>query len=450
MPANNLIHGNIKMHPGKEALVQWVNDLTKAKISQKMENWPLAGRASLIINPNSEYVSSALREVCEDAGFKFLNLKLSDIKSNSKDENILNDYPHFVYVESGDWLAAESEKQDPDSLSEYAEIRKFLIDKISKFSPEQPVFYATSIADLGSAHKDVKKVGGFERFLAISEESFESIGQRFVDLVGKDICSDQFASSLGKLGKLVDSNFQSSDEKSLAALCLRRVASMNDRPLDFLDLVHIATHDLIEEGQVIESNKDSKRQTAYHEAGHSVASMLETDGLNIPDYTSILPGASGFEGVSVSSYEYQLNRSKDNQTTYQQFRTRIRILLAGRAGEEIAVGVSQISDGASSDLEQATRYASRFFAKCGFAPQMDQPGKSGANLYVIIQPVSDSEQAQLEVLVREFLQEEYNSIFKILVDNIKLMDTVAERLLHDPIVDQSELSSIYIDYQSHP
>ena len=178
--------------------------------------------------------------------------------------------------------------------------------------------------------------------------------------------------------------------------------------------------------------------------------MLETDGLNIPDYTSILPGASGFEGVSVSSYEYQLNRSKDNQTTYQQFRTRIRILLAGRAGEEIAVGVSHISDGASSDLEQATRYASRFFAKCGFAPQMDQPGKSGVNLYVIIQPVSDSEQAQLEVLVREFLQEEYNSILKILVDNIKLMDAVAKRLLSDPIVDQSELSLIYSDYQSQP
>ena len=450
MPSNNLLLENIKMYPGKEALVRWVNDLSKAKISQKAEDWTLAGRAALIINSNSEYVSSTLQEICEDIGFKFLNLKISDMKSNSINENLLDDCPHFVYVESGDWLAAESEKQDPDSLSEYAEIRSFLIDKISKFSPEQPVFYATSIAELNSVHKDLKKVGGFERFLAISEETFESIGQRFVDLVGKDICSDQFASSLGKLGKLVDSNFQSSDEKSLAALCLRRVVSMNDRPLDFLDLVHIATHDLIEEGQAIESNKDSKRQTAYHEAGHSVASMLETDGLNIPDYTSILPGASGFEGVSVSSYEYQLNRSKDNQTTYHQFRTRIRILLAGRAGEEIAVGVSQISDGASSDLEQATRYASRFFAKCGFSPQMDQPGKSGANLYVIIQPVSASEQAQLEVLVREFLQEEYNCILKILVGNIKLMDTVAKRLLNDPIVDQSELSSIYTDYQSQP
>ena len=81
---------------------------------------------------------------------------------------------------------------------------------------------------------------------------------------------------------------------------------------------------------------------------------------------------------------------------------------------------------------------------------MDQPGKSGVNLYVIIQPVSDSEQAQLEVLVREFLQEEYNSILKILVDNINLMDAVAKRLLNDPIVDQSELSSIYTDYQSQP
>ena len=158
MPSNNLLLENIKMYPGKEALVRWVNDLNKAKISRKTEDWALAGRASLIINSNSEYVSSTLREICEDVGFKFLNLNISDIKSNSINENILNDYPHFVYVEPGDWLAAESEKQDPDSLAEYAEIRGVLIDKISKFSPEQPVFYVTSIADLDSVHKDVKKV----------------------------------------------------------------------------------------------------------------------------------------------------------------------------------------------------------------------------------------------------------------------------------------------------
>jgi hypothetical protein len=39
------------------------------------------------------------------------------------------------------------------------------------------------------------------------------------------------------------------------------------------------------------------------------------------------------------------------------------------------------------------------------------------------------------VLGREFLQEEYNFILKILVDNIKLMDAVAMRLLKAPIVD---------------
>ena len=76
MSADNLIYSDIKMYPGKEALVRWVNDLSKAKISQKTEDWALAGRASLIINSNPEYVSSMLRVICEDIGFKFLNLKI--------------------------------------------------------------------------------------------------------------------------------------------------------------------------------------------------------------------------------------------------------------------------------------------------------------------------------------------------------------------------------------
>jgi len=438
----NLVQGN-------EPLIKWISEVNRAINLKDINNWMLAGRALLIINNSPDYVSRCLSRVAEDLDFNYLHLHFSIEDSLPKINNHLKQAPCIVYLDPKNWVNSlgELENTTNDSISRANEIRKHVLNLILKFNPNKPVIYITSNSDITEVNDDIKKVGGFERFLAIPDESFESIGISFMSLVGTGRCSVNLVKSPGKVGKLVDANFESQELRGLAALGLQRLAVFEERSIEFLDLVHIATHDLLEEGVGSGSRTPVRRQTAFHESGHSVISMIESDGLNIPDYTSILPGASGFEGVSVGSYEYQMIRSKDNQTTYKQFRGRIRVLLAGRAGEEIAVGVEQISDGASSDLEQATRMASRYFAKCGFSPSMDQPGNSNANLYVIVQPVSESEQAQLEVMVRQFLQIEYDITLEILRKNFPLLHDVAERLMVDPVVDQAELREIFYKYR---
>jgi ATP-dependent Zn protease len=55
---------------------------------------------------------------------------------------------------------------------------------------------------------------------------------------------------------------------------------------------------------------------------------------------------------------------------------------------------------------------------------------------------SDSEDADVEALVREFLANEYRIVRERLAANRALLDDVAERLMWDPVVDQDELADI--------
>jgi ATP-dependent Zn protease len=185
--------------------------------------------------------------------------------------------------------------------------------------------------------------------------------------------------------------------------------------------------------------------TAYHEAGHALMAVLEYEGQNIPDYISVLPGASGFAGVTMQSLGF-LAKMDASDKTYLNFKRDIRVSLGGRAGEEILVGPERITNGASSDLASATNSAKRAFQYWGFCSAMDTPGKSEANLCVISDPPTSSELQHIEKMVRDFLAQEYKIVRDKLIANKSLLDEVANHLMRDNVVDQDELAEICKKY----
>jgi hypothetical protein len=73
---------------------------------------------------------------------------------------------------------------------------------------------------------------------------------------------------------------------------------------------------------------------------------------------------------------------------------------------------------------------------------MDKPEFSGSNLAVVYGKATDDEFGGVAALTREFLATEYQVVRDKLLANKSLLDEVAERLMWDPIVDQSELAEI--------
>jgi cell division protease FtsH len=289
----------------------------------------------------------------------------------------------------------------------------------------------------------IDRPGVFDRYLALPPTPLKQLGEEFIDEVGVAGCSDSLSASPTKVGKWVEQECEGSRRRQLALLYLRRLKRREKRPLEFLDLMHLATHGYVEETESPPENDEFRRSVAAHEAGHAAMAILDSNGKNVPDYCSIVPGAD-FKGVVADSMTYR--ESLGDRTTYAAFRHQIRVRLAGRAAEELVFGPENISTGACGDLESVWKRAARAFGRWGFAPDMTSHEQSASNLAVVVGDPTDSEQIHFEGLIRTYLSDEYKRVYKMLEAHRPLIDAIADRLMWDPIVDQNKLLDLSREY----
>ena len=95
-------------------------------------------------------------------------------------------------------------------------------------------------------------------------------------------------------------------------------------------------------------NEEEKRLTAYHEAGHAIVAM-NVKAADPVHKATIVPRGRALGMVM------QLPEGDRYSMKYQQMIDRIAIMAGGRVAEELIFGKENITSGASSDIEQATK-----------------------------------------------------------------------------------------------
>ena len=91
---------------------------------------------------------------------------------------------------------------------------------------------------------------------------------------------------------------------------------------------------------------EEKRLTAYHEGGHTLVGLLLEHADPVHKVTIIPRGRAG-------GYMLSLPKEDRSYRTRSELIDRIKVALGGRVAEEVVLG--EISTGASSDIQQATR-----------------------------------------------------------------------------------------------
>jgi len=432
---------------GVNKLKKWANKLQHACSNKTTSaHWKIIGNALILINDSYEYCQSVLKTVAKDSKLNYIIIGKDDVVNKVSNYDFTQHSPVLVYLEPGRWKRDkwEGDEEDEEETKMYFDFRAQLKKVLEDFSPENPVIFATSTSDLdGAISNDIKHKGVFDLFISLPKKPFSLTGREFINDLGANVCGPTLSKSHGKVGHLVNS--YSPRKRHLTILALHRLHHDEGRKIEYLDLIDADLHSLVEEGRVKIGNREDLLNTAYHEAGHALMAVLEYEGQNIPDYISVLPGASGFAGVTMQSLGF-LAKMDASDKTYLNFKRDIRVSLGGRAGEEILVGPERITNGASSDLASATNSAKRAFQYWGFCPAMDTPGKSEANLCVISDPPTSSELQHIEKMVRDFLAQEYKIVRDKLIANKLLLDEVANHLMRDNVVDQDELAEICKKY----
>jgi cell division protease FtsH len=183
-----------------------------------------------------------------------------------------------------------------------------------------------------------------------------------------------------------------------------------------------------------------RQRIAYHESGHALVGHL-TPGADPVQKISIIPRAAGALGYTLQMpLEDRYLLSKD------ELLDRVRVLLAGRAAEDVVFGV--VSTGASDDLEKASEIVREMLTVYGMsekAPHLSLVDRRGAGfLGVGIGAIARSEElsSALDAEVVSVLGACYGEAKAALEQERDRLERLAKRLLEQEELDRATVLSV--------
>ncbi|XP_078394033.1 ATP-dependent zinc metalloprotease YME1L1-like isoform X1 [Cetorhinus maximus] len=183
------------------------------------------------------------------------------------------------------------------------------------------------------------------------------------------------------------------------------------------------------ERRSIEIDLKNKTITAYHESGHAIVAHFTKNAMPINKAT-IMPRGPTLGHVSL------LPESDRWSETRAQLLAQMDVSMGGRVAEELIFGTEQITTGASSDFDNATKIAKLMVTKFGMSDKL------GVMTYSDPERVSPDTQSAIEQEVRILLRDSYERAKQLLKTHAKEHKTLAEALLKYETLDAKEIQMV--------
>lgn len=217
------------------------------------------------------------------------------------------------------------------------------------------------------------------------------------------------------------------------------IARENRKEITFADIEEAATKVKMGPSKRRIQSEEDRRMTAYHEAGHAIATHFLTHTDPVHRISIISRGrALGFTMIPPAVDKYQSTRT--------ELLEEICTLLGGRAAEKLVY--NDLTAGASSDIDRVTKIARAMVVDYGMSPlgPIDfgpQEGLSdwGRN-FMEPTDVSDSKRAEIDAEVKRIVNACETTTMQILKDNRKIMDKVVEALMEKESLEREEFEAI--------
>lgn len=217
----------------------------------------------------------------------------------------------------------------------------------------------------------------------------------------------------------------------IAAICreAKLIAFREDNEVITYEYVEEAIDKMVFKGNRTneEQHKEDLLYVAYHEAGHAVMSLV----LDMPiSRISIMGMTSGVGGAVFQADDDRYFKTKES------YEKQILVAYAGRVSEEIQFGHDKITQGASNDISQATRYLLEYSTKLGFNERMGLLDYDIITQNSVIQ--SGDITGELSKLSRDF----YEKAYTILSNNYHIVTKLAEKLIEVKTLSGNEVMNL--------
>ena len=195
----------------------------------------------------------------------------------------------------------------------------------------------------------------------------------------------------------------------------------------------------VERKSMVISEKE-REITAYHEAGHALVAKL-TPGTDPVHKVSIIPRGMALGVTQQLPTEDKYMLSKDYLIKS------IRVLLAGRAAEEIIF--NERTTGAGNDLERATEMARKMVTEWGMSEIVGPIRLAHKEGEVFLgkemssrQDYSEATSLEVDKEIKDIIVNAYNNAINLLKENEKSLHKLAKLLLEKEVVEAKDLDEV--------
>ena len=187
-------------------------------------------------------------------------------------------------------------------------------------------------------------------------------------------------------------------------------------------------------------SEEEKKNTAYHEAGHTLVAKL-IPGTDPIHKVSIIPRGRAL-GITM-----QLPTEDKHSYNKETLLNRIAVLMGGRAAEEIIF--QTMTTGAGNDIEQATEISRKMICEWGMSDRLGPVsfGKKDEQIFLgremsTAKNYSEATAVEIDEEIRRIVEDNYSRARTLLTDNVDILHKIALALIEKESLNGADVDEI--------
>lgn len=373
------------------------------------------------------------------AGSEFMEMLVGVGASRVRDlfANAKASAPSIIFIDEVDAIGRQRGRGMVGGHDEREQTLNQILVEMDGFTPNDNVMViaATNRGDL--LDPALLRPGRFDRRVMLDMP--DKIGRKAILKIhargkkfGKDVNWDRVADrTVG---------FSGADLENMLNEAAIHAARANKNEVDMADIEEAATKVKLGPAKKKLQSDEDRKITAYHEAGHGIA-------------THFLPKTDPVHRISIVARGMSLGHTLIPPAADRTHETRSHLLqqitamLGGRAAEEIVF--NEMTSGASNDIEIGTRLARAMVVDFGMSdlgpinlgPQYEMGDFGQSNFYEPTH-VSPNMQEKVDNAIKSIMDNCYSEALAIVKKERKALDKVSAALLKKETLDKDEFEKI--------
>ncbi|MCB9030456.1 MAG: ATP-dependent metallopeptidase FtsH/Yme1/Tma family protein [Deltaproteobacteria bacterium] len=187
-------------------------------------------------------------------------------------------------------------------------------------------------------------------------------------------------------------------------------------------------------------SEKEKKTTAYHESGHAIVAKLLPNSDPVHKLT-IVP-----RGMALGLMQ-QLPEGDKHTYTKDYWMDQLAVFFGGRAAEELIF--EELTTGASSDIQQATKVARRMVCEWGMSEELG-PVSYGENEgsvflgrdFATRREISETTQMSIDREIKNIIEQQYHVAKELLSKHLDVLHRMADAVLERETLDSDDIEKI--------